>query len=402
MKSDTILICNNVTKSFNKKCVINNFNFSFKSKGLYTIYGESGSGKTTLLNILYKNLDIDSGNIELYGKNISKIKKSELQGYVAYISQNNYFVDYLNVYDNLSLCTEKGKSNKIEYYLKYFNLLEKKNSFPCELSGGEKERIAIISAILQEKKIIFLDEPTASLDKDTRKLLLNLLSKLKNECLIICATHDETLLKISDETINIKQKNDKNSQGATTNASQIKLKNNKRKNKNLLKYMLKQFSFKYGEKISPIILIIIFTISMLIFNTCFDYEKKIEQSLLKYYNINYVNYLCDLKNKDYCDHITKQYNSIKNIYLYSENVPLGKYNADLDYYEPVDYNLTAKTLPYDKELLLNAASLIKCGNYFETEKDILIGSELAKSLSDNPEDLINSEYEIKLFTFKQC
>lgn len=397
MKNNFILVCNDIIKSFNNKCIIDNFSYSFKNKGLYTIYGESGSGKTTLLNLLYKSIDIDSGSIKLYGEDITKLKKSELQSHIAYISQNNYFIDYLSVYDNLSLCTEKSKTNNnnIEYYLKYFNLLKKKDSFPCELSGGEKERIAIISAILQEKKIIFLDEPTSSLDKKTRKLLLDLLCQLKKNCLIICTTHDEALLNISDKKINLKEKEKHDYIPTATNQSKFQIVK-KRKN-NLLKYMLKQFSYKYREKLSTIILIIIFSISILIFNACFEYEKKIEQSLFNHYNINYVNYQCNTRNVDYCDQIIKQFNGVKNIFLYSENVPLGEYHPDLEYYEPVDYNLTAKTLPFQKDLFLNVNNLIKYGDYFENENDILIGIGLAEKLTDDPEKLINSEYDLKLF-----
>ncbi len=394
---NVVLQCRNIYKSYGKNVILNNFNYEFENTGLYVLYGESGSGKTTLLNIITGNTDY-IGQISMYDKTFkNSVSTNDTKKYIAYITQNNYFVNYLTIYENLELCLyDKSDKNKIDECLEFFNLLSKKESFPDELSGGEQERISIIRALLQKKKILILDEPTSSLDKDNRKVIINILRRLKKDILIICATHDLGLLEIADKKIDF-----------TNLMIDYKLHSNKYapvysyktedKKDSLFPYMLKKFIYKKREKKSTIFLTIIFIITILVINMCFDYETKVEDSLLNIHKINFVNYYC-YSNDDYCESIIKKFNGVYNLYLYSQNVPDDIYIDINENYNTLGFNLTAKTLPYDSDLFPNNESYLEYGSYYEDTNDIIIGYDLAIKLSEKKnipiKQLIDQEYEI--------
>lgn len=392
MKS--IINCESISKSYGKQNVIKDFSYSFTNNKLYAVYGESGCGKTTLLNLLYGLLKTDNGKIYLYGNDITKLKRQTINENIAYVSQNNYFVDYLNIYDNLKLNIDKDKISEIDKKLKEFNLYDKKYSYSYELSGGEQERMAIICSILQNKKIILLDEPTSSLDKTNRKKLLDLLQKLKKDQLIICATHDLDLIKIADEKIDFL--NLKETKASKNEIVKEEIKPINKNRNHLFPFMMKQFLHKKNEKFSSIVLVIIFTIIISVFNLCCKYEDKLTQSLISYYDINFVNYRCDVKNSDYCDSIIKKHKGIKNVFLYEDNLPERKCYDETGTCDAVDYVITARILPLEKELFPNIDKYIVEGTYYQDELDILIGIEKASKLTNNIEDLIGTTYTVKL------
>lgn len=196
----TLIELKNISKRFTDGYVIKDFSYSFSETGLYVLFGESGCGKTTLLNILSGALSIEEGKIIIDDNTYTdKLPEYITKNYIAYITQNNHFIDYLNIYDNLLLATDKNvDTHIIDEYLDKFNLSYLKDKYPSALSGGEKNRIALIRALLNDYKIILIDEVTAALDEENKTLVLKMLSELKNTHLIIFATHDETATSIAD------------------------------------------------------------------------------------------------------------------------------------------------------------------------------------------------------------
>lgn len=379
-----ILICKEIKKNYNSNKVIENFTYTFASKGLYSIYGDSGSGKTTLLNIINGNVDFDDGEVYIYNKNFKKkVNTNFAKQTIAYITQNCYFIDYLNVYDNLKLCLDKGqKVEKINLLLKKFNLQDKKKNFSKQLSGGELQRLSLVVALLQNKKIIILDEPTSSLDEKNAKLLISILEELKNTHLIICATHDLLLIESSDKKINI---NDSQGEYKDNNLEKYSIINTKKRL--LFPYMLKKNKLLKNNK-SSIILVIVLTFVLLVFNLCYDGQTKIQQTLLEYNKINFVNYNCNVTQKDHCDSILKKYNATKNMYLYANNNPMET--------NGVEFELTARTLPFDEELFPKWEERILYGKYYENENDLIVGYEYAKKKNNNIEELIGSTVDIRM------
>lgn len=379
---------NNISKKYDQDYVIKDFSYDFLDRGLYILFGKSGSGKTTLLNIISGAISFDSGSINIYDKKYEGNVNYD-NNLIAYITQNTYFINYLTVFDNLKLCNDDV--DKIKKYLKGFEVIDKISSYPNELSGGERQRIAIIMALLQNRKIILLDEPTANLDYKNSKKIIDLLQELKKDCLIICATHDSDFLPVADAVIdfnNLKNKIIKNKEMVCNEYKKIK-------KKSLFKYMFKSLTYKGREKKSSVFLVIAFSIIFLIIYACFDYDKKIEQGLINEYDINFVKYYCEMETNDYCESIVNEYNAVYNMFPYSDNVVLGEAINEA-MLAPVDYNIMAKTLPFDKSLLPNAEDYLLYGTYYEDELDIILGVDLARTLTDDIKTLIGDEYTIKM------
>ncbi|CUO22472.1 ABC transporter ATP-binding protein [Clostridium disporicum] len=188
---------------------INFSNIKFEDNKSYVILGPSGCGKSTLLNIISGNIKADGGTItididnSLY--NLEKLSSEELQKYrrdnISYVSQEfNLFNDF-TVKDNLKLIEKvKGKRISIEEALDVVSLKNKVNQKVKTLSGGEKQRVCIARALLQEGKILLCDEPTGSLNQalanDIIKSLIDVHKKNKN--MLIVVTHDDRLIENFD------------------------------------------------------------------------------------------------------------------------------------------------------------------------------------------------------------
>lgn len=183
----------NVTKSFSdtRRCVshkvIINLSFSIKKTGIYCINGRSGIGKTTILNLISGLLKPDSGQII--------VKPS---GIISYSFQENLLLPWMTVKNNLLLVlisnrtiSDNEKIEQITQLLKYFQMESKLNSFPSELSGGQKQRVNIIRSLLIQSKIMLLDEPFSSLDKENCQLVGKYLADYSknNKAIVVIITH---------------------------------------------------------------------------------------------------------------------------------------------------------------------------------------------------------------------
>ena len=193
-----------------KKIILNNINLDFKNRELVFILGASGSGKSTLLNIIGGNLKCDSGEVWLDGECISDYNDYEYDKYrslvVGNIFQDYNLIDYLNVTENVLLGYSDGLSKKeIAVLFKQLGIYDKRYEKVVNLSGGEKQRVAIARALVNNPDIILADEPTGALDSKNGIEVMEILSKIALNKLVIVVSHDNYLAnKYASRIINIK------------------------------------------------------------------------------------------------------------------------------------------------------------------------------------------------------
>ena len=202
----------NINKSFlslKRINVLKKVSYKFKSGKIYSLMGPSGSGKSTLLNLL-SLIDRPSGGTMKYGNkqidfensNYNDILRANKIGIIY--QQENLLPDFTaleNVYlANLSIEKNKESSKlKSKQLLRKVGLSNRIYHYPSELSGGEKQRVSIARALINDPQVILADEPTGSLDLKTAKSVFDLLKKqINSNRLIIFATHNRFFAKKSD------------------------------------------------------------------------------------------------------------------------------------------------------------------------------------------------------------
>lgn len=185
-----------IKKSFKKRVIFKNLNFSLSKGEIKAVVGESGKGKTTFLKVLSGLEKVEEGTIEIdgrvlveNGKYVKSKEQKEILNSVSIVFQNfNLFLN-LNVIKNLEIV--KKDTEKAEKLLKRFGLYDKKYAKLRGLSGGEKQRLSIIRALMLDPKIILFDEPTSALDFRNVEEVLNLILELKDKgYTIVVVTHD--------------------------------------------------------------------------------------------------------------------------------------------------------------------------------------------------------------------
>ena len=197
-----------LTKTFSdgskKLHVLKDINLQIDKGSIVTIKGPSGSGKSTLLSIIGTLDNADSGELIINGISIKEnIDIDKLRNKsIGFVFQFHNLISELTLHENVSLprMIAKEQLNKEELIelFEYFNLKHRMNSFPNDLSGGEKQRVAVMRAIINNPSIIIADEPTGNLDKENALKMISLFQKLNTErkLTIIIATHDEDVFNI--------------------------------------------------------------------------------------------------------------------------------------------------------------------------------------------------------------
>lgn len=205
----------NVTKQYKMGEVIinalNDTNFQIKKGELVVIVGPSGAGKTTALNIL-GGMDVaTNGDVIVDGKNITKLKGKELIKYrredIGFVFQFYNLVQNLTAKENVELATQICKNSiEPELVIEKVGLIDRKNNFPSQLSGGEQQRVAIARAIAKNPKLLLCDEPTGALDYKTGKQILKLLQDTcrKEKMTVLIITHNSAIAPMADKVIRFK------------------------------------------------------------------------------------------------------------------------------------------------------------------------------------------------------
>ena len=205
----------NVTATYKTGAGIFNINFELNKSEMIFLMGPTGSGKSTLLKTIYKELDIDSGEIFIDNKEISNLRNNEipfLRRKIGMIFQDFRLLNDRNIFDNISLPLKIAQYSKDEVKDKTLDIIQavglsnKDKRYPDQLSGGEQQRVAIARAIVKEPKILLADEPTANLDAENAHSILKTMKNLNKELdtTFIFSTHDEKVMKYLSRTIVLK------------------------------------------------------------------------------------------------------------------------------------------------------------------------------------------------------
>jgi putative ABC transport system ATP-binding protein len=164
------------------------------------ILGPSGSGKTTLMNIVGGIDEGDSGSVIVDGVDIAGLSDNELAEYrrdsIGFVFQMYNLVPNLTVAENIEVVSNISKNPlKLDDVLAAVGLLDKKNRFPRELSGGEQQRVSIVRAVIKNPKLLLCDEPTGALDFETSRDVLALLQKINTEfgTTVLIITHNSAI-----------------------------------------------------------------------------------------------------------------------------------------------------------------------------------------------------------------
>lgn len=187
---------------------LNKIDFKINKGELVCILGPSGAGKTTCLNILGGMDDVTSGEIEVDGERIDKLKGKNIIKYrrndIGFVFQFYNLIQNLTALENVELAVQLCKDHlDPKTILEKVGLKDRMNNFPSQLSGGEQQRVAIARAIAKNPKLLLCDEPTGALDYKTGKQILKLLEKVCREdgITVIIITHNSVISEIADKVI---------------------------------------------------------------------------------------------------------------------------------------------------------------------------------------------------------
>ncbi len=193
--------------------VLDDINLEVAEGEFVVIEGKSGSGKSTLLSLLSGLDRPDSGKIILSDNDITLLSEDELAPFrnqtIGYVFQSFHLVPSLTALENIMFPAELNHDpeaeTKAEGLLSRVELIHRKNNFPHQLSGGEKQRVAICRALVNTPQLVFADEPTGNLDSANGDIILNLLLELRRDLntTLLLATHSSEISNLADRVMRL-------------------------------------------------------------------------------------------------------------------------------------------------------------------------------------------------------
>jgi len=206
----------NIHKSFDTLKVLKGVDLEVRRGEIVSIAGASGAGKTTLLQIIGTLDKADAGEIEINGVNIRKMNETELAAFrnkhIGFIFQFHQLLPEFTALENVTIPALIARKNhkkvteQAKLLLTELGLQDRMEHKPAELSGGEKQRVAVARALINEPALILADEPSGSLDSQNKEELHRLLFSLREKfgLTIVIVTHDKDLAALSDRALTMK------------------------------------------------------------------------------------------------------------------------------------------------------------------------------------------------------
>ena len=202
-----------ITKSFGSLQVLKGIDLEINRGEIVSIVGPSGAGKTTLLQIMGTLDEPDAGMVQIDGTVVSRMKEKELSAFrnknIGFVFQFHQLLPEFTALENVMIpafiagVSSKEANDRAMKILDFMGLVDRASHKPNELSGGEKQRVAVARALINDPAVILADEPSGSLDthnkEDLHQLFFDLRDRLGQTFVIV--THDEGLAKITDRTV---------------------------------------------------------------------------------------------------------------------------------------------------------------------------------------------------------
>jgi len=196
-----------------KITVLDSISLAVEKGEFLVIEGKSGSGKSTLLSLLSGLDKPDSGRIILQGTDITGLSEDQLAPFrnrtIGYVFQSFHLIPSLTALENImfpaELHRDPGAAAKAAELLRRVDLLQREDNFPHQLSGGEKQRVALCRALVNSPQIVFADEPTGNLDSTSGATILQLLLELRREfdSALVMATHSREISSKADSILRL-------------------------------------------------------------------------------------------------------------------------------------------------------------------------------------------------------